>query len=280
MQTQFNNINALLARWTTTFSLFFIMTSSLLLSTTAHAESSLLATTVAKIKPSIVAVGTFMAKRSPRAQFLGTGFAITDGSLVVTNAHVIPSKIDDEHLEELSVFYRVGNEDKAILAKLVALDTTHDIAILKLAGAKLPSLKLANAVLAREGQLYAFTGYPMGMILGLYPVTHRGIISAISPNVIPMITSAHLNPKIVNRLQNSYDVFQLDATAYPGNSGSPLYDIDTGDVIGIVNKVFVQESKESVLSKPSGISYAIPASHIETLLSEKGLTKPLLSETK
>ncbi len=27
----------------------------------------------------------------------------------------------------------------------------------------------------------------------------------------------------------------LDATAYPGNSGSPLYDPETGEVVGIIH---------------------------------------------
>jgi serine protease Do len=237
----------------------------------AYAEVSALPSAIAKIKPSIVAVGTFMAKRNPRAEFLGTGFAVGDGSLIVTNAHVVPPGMDYEHKEEIAVFYRADNEDKVVLAKLVALDPAHDIAVLKLAGAKLPAIKLGNVALVREGQLYAFTGYPMGMVLGLYPVTHRGIVSAISPNAIPMIIPGHINPKIIKHLQKPYDVFQLDATAYPGNSGSPLYNAETGDVVGIINKVFVQESKESVLSKPSGISYAIPVDHIEKLLLEKKL---------
>jgi S1-C subfamily serine protease len=107
------------------------------------------------------------------------------------------------------------------------------------------------------------------MVLGLYPVTHRGIISAITPNVIPAIRSGSLNLKMLHRLQEPYNVFQLDATAYPGNSGSPLYNTETGEVIGVINKVFVQESKENVLSNPSGISYAIPINHVEKLLNDK-----------
>jgi S1-C subfamily serine protease len=86
-----------------------------------------------------------------------------------------------------------------------------------------------------------------------------------------MLTSAQINPKLLRRLEEPYNVFQLDATAYPGNSGSPLYDPNSGGVIGVINKVFVQESKENILSKPSGISYAIPINHIEKLLKDKGL---------
>ncbi|MCL7421349.1 MAG: serine protease [Methylobacter sp.] len=228
-----------------------------------------LANTLEKIKPGIVAVGTYMPKRNPRAVFFGTGFAVGDGSVIVTNAHVIPPKLDAEHLEQLAVFFRRGGASKAVLARELALDKDHDLAILKLSEGQLPPVKLGDVSSVREGQLYAFTGYPIGMILGLYPVTHRGIISAISPVVIPMLKSEQLNAKLLKRLKEPYDVFQLDATAYPGNSGSPLYDIDTGEVIGVINKVFVQESKENVLSKPSGITYAIPVNYVEILMKSK-----------
>ena len=244
--------------------------SALLFTGSSHAEPSL-ADTLTKIKPAIVAIGTYMPKRNPRSVFLATGFVIGDGSLIVTNAHAIPETIDHEHLEQVAVFYRKDNADKAIIATEVALDKEHDLAILKITGEQLPPLELGSVSSVREGQLYAFTGFPIGMVLGLYPVTHRGIISAITPNVIPALRSAQINEKLFNRLQNPYNVFQLDATAYPGNSGSPLYDPSTGKVIGVINKVFVQESKENILSKPSGISYAIPANHIENLLKAKGL---------
>ena len=236
----------------------------------SYAEQSL-ANTIVKIKPGIVAVGTYMPKRNPRAVFLATGFAVGDGSLVITNAHVIPDKLDNEHMEQVAVFYHKDNADKAIIAKEVALDKEHDLAVLKISGELLPPLKLGSVSSVREGQLYAFTGFPIGMVLGLYPVTHRGIVSAITPNVIPMIKFDLNNLKLLRRLQDPYNVFQLDATAYPGNSGSPLYDPYTGEVIGVINKVFVQESKENVLSKPSGISYAIPVNYVHKLLKDKGL---------
>ena len=236
----------------------------------SYSEQSL-ANTIEKIKPGIVAVGTYMPKRSPRAVFLATGFAVGDGSLIVTNAHVIPDKMDNEHMEQIAVFYHKDNNDKAILATEVALDKEHDLAVLKIAGELLSPLKLGSVSSVREGQLYAFTGFPIGMVLGLYPVTHRGIVSAITPNIIPMLRSEQINVKLLRRLQDPYNVFQLDATAYPGNSGSPLYDPDTGEVVGVINKVFVQESKENVLSKPSGISYAIPVNHVQNLLKAKGL---------
>jgi S1-C subfamily serine protease len=128
-------------------------------------------------------------------------------------------------------------------------------------------MKLAiSTISVREGQSIAFTGFPIGIVLGLFPVTHKGIISAISPIAIPMMKSRHLNSKVLKRLRHPFGVFQIDATAYPGNSGSPVYSIETGNVIGIINKVFVKESKENILSKPSGITYAIPIKYLLELL--------------
>jgi S1-C subfamily serine protease len=239
------------------------------MATTVQAES--LPVTVKKIKPSIVGVGTFMPARSPRGVFLGTGFVVGNGQLVVTNAHVVTKLLDYERMEQWAIFISNGNNPKAAIVERIALDEEHDIAILKLKKGTLPALTLGDASSAREGELYAFTGYPIGMVLGLYPVTHRGIISAISPVAIPMFNSTKLNKKLIRRLQKPYNVFQLDATAYPGNSGSPLYSVETGEVIGVINKVFVKESKENVLSKPSGITYAIPIEHVKNLLSRKDL---------
>ena len=60
---------------------------------------------------------------------------------------------------------------------------------------------------------------------------------------------------------------QLDATAYPGNSGSPVYDPATGTVIAVIHKVFVKQTKEKVLQEPSGITYAIPVEYVKRSLA-------------
>ena len=121
-----------------------------------------------------------------------------------------------------------------------------------------------------EGQEVAFTGFPIGAVLGMTPVTHRGIVSAITPIAIPQANSRDLNPALIRRLATDpFRVYQLDATAYPGNSGSPLYDPATGEVIGVLNMVFVKSTKEKVLSDPSGISYAIPVEYLQRLIASQ-----------
>ena len=248
--------------------IIFLWLSFNFLLSNAHAER--LPETLLKVKPSIVGIGTYLPSRSPRSIFLGTGFVIGNGQLIVTNAHVVAKKLNTDRLEKWAIFISHNNSPRMVVVEKVAVDNRHDIAILKLKQGRLPALALGNVSSVREGELYAFTGYPIGMVLGLYPVTHRGIISAISPVVIPVFNSGKLTAKLIRRLENPYNVYQLDATAYPGNSGSPLYDVQTAEVIGVINKVFVKETKENVLSKPSGITYAIPIEHVKNLLASKG----------
>ena len=83
------------------------------------------------------------------------------------------------------------------------------------------------------------------------------------------VTKAELDSAVVRRLASgAFPVFQLDATAYPGSSGSPVYDPENGDVIGIVNMVLVKGTKESVLSQPSGITYAVPSKYLKSLIDK------------
>ena len=102
-------------------------------------------------------------------------------------------------------------------------------------------------------------------------MTHRGIIAAVTPTIIPVDDSRQISIAMIKRLRDPYLVYQLDATAYPGNSGSAMYDLETGKVIGIINKVFVQESKETVISKPSGITYAILVKYLHQLLKQHNI---------
>ncbi len=233
----------------------------------AESVSADLADTIERIRPSIVGVGTYQKTRSPAAQLLGSGFVIGDGHYVATNLHVVNMKLDRVHKEHLAVFVGRGAGASVRRAGRIAVDQRHDLAILRISGSPLPAMALGDASQVREGGLYAFTGFPIGAVLGLYPVTHRGIVSAITPIITPLNNAGQLNSELIRQLRTPFNVFQLDATAYPGNSGSPLYDPETGRVIGIINSVLVKGKKESVLSEPSGISYAIPAIYLKDLIA-------------
>jgi S1-C subfamily serine protease len=220
-----------------------------------------------RIKPSVVGIGTLHPTRSPRLKLMGTGFVVGDGVQIITNAHVPPPLLDIEHKETLAVIIRRGEQVEIRPAERVASDEEHDLLLLKVGGTPLPALKLGNSDQAREGQTLYFTGYPLGAVLGLYPATHRAGLAAIAPIFTPPVSSKGLTGKLIRRANEPFLMFQLDAVAYPGNSGSPLYDPASGEVLGIVNSVFVKGAKENALTNPSGISYAIPAQYIKNLLA-------------
>lgn len=227
---------------------------------------------IAKVKSSIVAIGTYQPSRNPAFNFSGTGFAVGDGTLVATNAHVIPGALDVERRENLVVAIPnfSGGQSAVLQAQLVAMDRTTDLALLSIQGRVLPALQLAPGVPVREGQTLLFTGFPIGAVLGLIPATHRGMVAALTPISIPRARAGELDAATIKRLSGTpFMVIQLDGTAYPGNSGSPLYD-ENGAVVGIINMVFVKGARENAISQPSGISYAIPVQALAALLEGQG----------
>jgi S1-C subfamily serine protease len=228
---------------------------------------------VAAAKPAVMAVGIQDPLASPRFNFRGTGFVVGNGRLLVTNAHVLPDEPGALRRLALRLPGNRGteqdgpNETRALT--LLALDRIHDLALLEFSGDPLPALTLAEAP-AREGQAALFIGFPIGGLLGFSPVSHRAMISSITPIALPPPTASRLDAATVSRLrQGPFDIYQLDGTAYPGNSGGPLLDAESGEVLGVLNMVLVKGSRESLLSQPSGISYAIPISHLRALLQRR-----------
>jgi len=145
--------------------------------------------------------------------------------------------------------------------------------LLKIEGEPLPTLKLGDSAQVREGEQLYFTGYPIGSALGLNPSTHRAGLAAIIPIYTPVASAAQLNVRTLKQASEPYEVFELDAIAYPGNSGSPVWHPATGAVLGVVNSVYVKGAKEAALTAPSGISYAIPARYIHALLKKAGVVR-------
>lgn len=225
---------------------------------------------IARSKPSVVLVGSYGLLDSPRFGFRGTGFVVGDGMLVVTNAHVLPPP--DPTRIDRSVAIQAWTADGGWQlrgARVVKQEASRDLALLRIDDDKpLPALPLAAGE-AAEGDAIALIGFPIGGALGFSHVTHRGIVSARTAIVPPASGPQGLSGKAVRQLRRgSFEVLQLDATAYPGNSGGPVIDIATGEVVGVVSMVVVKGSHEAALSAPSGISYAIPVREVRSLLSD------------
>ena len=201
-----------------------------------HVKAEDLPATITKVKPSVVGIATLKKGRTPPIHFIGTGFVVGDGLTVITNAHVIKQPGIADGSELLGVLTG-SNQAMADLraATIMNTDTERDLVQLRIAGTPLPTLKIGNSDAVREGESLVFTGFPLGMVLGFHHVTHRALVSAITPVADPAPTSQVLNPRMIAQLRTApYNVFQLDGTAYPGSSGSPLYDPNTAEVLGRV----------------------------------------------
>jgi S1-C subfamily serine protease len=152
---------------------------------------------------------------------------------------------------------------------LIKNDPVHDLSLLRLQGAPLAPLPLADDARLREGLPVLLMGFPIGGVLGFQTVTHRGMVSSLAPIALPAANVSRLAEGTLNQLRRGvFDIVQLDATAYPGNSGGPVLDADTGEVVAVVNMVLVKGSREAALTHPSGISYAIPARWVRELLAQ------------
>lgn len=230
------------------------------------AATGTLADLVERVRPAVVGVGLALPLGAPRHQLGATGFAIGDGHTIVTNSHVIASVAKHGDKAGLVVFVGRGRKPSVRPASVLHDDPEHDLAVLRIPGEAVPTLPLGAGTLVREGTEILFTGFPIGGVLGLYPVTHRGIVSSVVPLAIPQPSAANLTAAQIKRLQRPFDIYQLDATAYPGNSGSPLVDRESGRVVGIVNSVLSKQGRESVLKEPSAITYAIPVHFLHELL--------------
>jgi S1-C subfamily serine protease len=226
---------------------------------------------IARLRGSVLPIGTFSPTDSPRFGFRGTCFVVGDGQLVATNFHVLPPATEMVAGSRLAVMAgREGDVGQLRMATLVGSDRARDLALLRIDGPPLQPLALDSAGSAREGQSIGLMGYPIGGALGFSPVTHRGIVASVTQIALQAPTAQQLDPRAISRLRSgNFEVLQLDATAYPGNSGGPVFDAESGVVLAVLNMVLVKSSRESALSQPTGISYAIPVLHLLALLAEQ-----------
>lgn len=139
----------------------------------------------------------------------GSGF-VTDGGLVVTNAHVVAGAT------ALTVTDRHGTHR----AESLIVDGAADIAVLRADSVQAPALSLTTEPVA-NGTPAVILGYPGDGALTAVP--------AVVVQKLPVLESRIGGTGLVSR-----EVYRLAATVRPGNSGGPLLDT-SGQVIGVVN---------------------------------------------
>jgi serine protease Do len=161
--------------------------------------------------------------RQREAQSLGSGFIISADGYVLTNNHVVANA--DEIIVRLP-------DRSELQAKLVGADPRTDVALLKIEGKGLPTVKLGESDDLKVGAWVLAIGSPFGFD---HSVT-AGIVSAKGRSL----------PN-----ENYVPFIQTDVAINPGNSGGPLFNLD-GEVIGINSQIFTRSGGFM------GLSFAIP----------------------
>lgn len=159
----------------------------------------------------------------PLQQGQGSGFIISADGLILTNAHVV------EGADEVTV---VMADRRELKAKVVGLDETTDVAVLRVPAKGLPTLAVGDAETLKVGEWVLAIGSPFGFD----HTVSAGVVSA----------------KTRSLPRGGYVPFiQTDVALNPGNSGGPLLNL-RGEVVGINSQIYSRSGGYM------GLSFAIP----------------------
>lgn len=169
----------------------------------------------------------------------GTGFIVSSDGYIVTNKHVVSDK-----KAEYTV---LSNDEKKYPAKVLALDPTNDLAIIKIDQKNLPVLSLGDSDKLQIGQSVIAIGNSLGEFRN---TASLGIISGLMRSI-----TASGSGIGTEQLSN---IIQTDAAINPGNSGGPLLNLK-GEAVG-VNVAMAQDAQS--------IGFAIPINDVKKIIND------------
>jgi S1-C subfamily serine protease len=161
---------------------------------------------------------------------VGSAFVISEDGYLVTNSHVVANA------ESITLLI----EGQTLQARILSLDPSRDIALLKTQVGKLKPIKLGDSDKVSVGELVLAIGSPLGLP---------------GPNVSIGVVSAK-GRAIEGEGFILEDLIQTDAAINPGNSGGPLVNMD-GEVIGVTT---------AIIPFAQGIGFAIPINTVKRFI--------------
>lgn len=213
--------------------------------TTSHTDVS---TVVKKVTPGVVTV--LVGDRMMNLTGSGSGVVYhrENGKIyILTNAHVVSDATN------IKVYRNDLGEEKTDVAKILAIDTQNDIAVLEVSQPKNEYpvvIDFADSSALQLGQKVVAVGSPLGSTFS-GSVT-EGIISGLDRKIA------------VDAYGKQFQTFiQTDAAINGGNSGGALIDMD-GNLVGI---------NSAKISSADNIGLAIPSNIVLEVL--KKLDAPL-----
>lgn len=165
-----------------------------------------------------------------RARTVGSGVIISGDGYILTNNHVIESAVN----EGIRV---VLNDKRMYKARIVGVDPSTDLAVVKIDADQLPSIIIGNSDRVDVGEWVLAIGNPFR----LRSTVTAGIVSALSRDV-----------QIIDNQMRIESFIQTDAAINRGNSGGALVNT-SGELIGINTAIASQSGAYQ------GYGFAVPS---------------------
>jgi serine protease Do len=179
----------------------------------------------------------FFGRRGPVTSS-GSGVIISADGYIVTNLHVVK---DADVIEVIT-----NNNKHSYKAKVIGIDGSTDLALLKIDAKNLNHIKFGNSDDVKIGQWVLAVGNPFN----LTSTVTAGIVSAKGRNI-----------NVVNNRFPIESFIQTDAAINPGNSGGALVNTN-GDLVGINTAI------ASNTGAYSGYGFAIPANLVQKIVRD------------
>ncbi len=237
-----------------------------------------LAAVFKQVQPSIVA---FIQRHAPRRgempypPIVGTGFIVNRDGLIATNGHVVKTlqKLANHSLVPegdvgagVIFFHKTESKMRFLPLPITGVGlidsfrvvghyhgpSKPDVGIVRVNARDLPALEIAEDFEALEGLHVATAGFPMGTDCLAAP----GYLHQFTPTLQSGIISSVL-PMACRRPHS----FTINVMTQGGASGSPVFEADTGRVVGILygGLVDFDELERGERYKvPTSISYVVP----------------------
>lgn len=172
----------------------------------------------------------------------GSGVIVSSEGYIVTNNHVI------DGASEIEV---ILNDNSKYTAKIVGVDPSTDLAVLKIEAKDLPAMRLGNSDDLRIGEWVLAVGNPFN----LTSTVTAGIVSAKARNI------NIINDKNAKDNVPIESFIQTDAAVNPGNSGGALVNT-RGELVGINTAIASQTGSYA------GYSFAIPVNLMQKVMRD------------
>jgi serine protease Do len=167
----------------------------------------------------------------------GSGVIVSSDGYVVTNNHVV------EEGDEIEITL---NDKREYKAKLIGVDPSTDLALLKIEASKLPYMTFGNSDSLRVGEWVLAVGNPFN----LESTVTAGIVSAKGRSI-----------DILEGQDRIESFIQTDAAVNPGNSGGALVNTN-GELIGINTAIITRSGRYE------GYSFAVPANLVRKVIKD------------